>query len=323
MVGHRLFAWIDKHLKIGTGREDRVFGGMNVIIVGDFAQLTPVGDASLFIKPYFDGRAWRVYEPGHVLYVESFKKIVMLSNEHNQRQAGSDRGSKVFRCFLQNVRNGTCTRVDYNLIRTRMRSVVSKAELATFRNASRIFAKRKPAALWNLDALKKLEKPIIRIEAKHNKNCKSARQGTFRDYGVDSTLYLAEGAFVALTVNLCTERGLTNGATGKVIAIIYKDCIDPPALPSCIVVQFDHLNFPEFPGSVAITPYSARWKSFTRTQFSLILAWAITIHKSQGMTLAKVVIDTCQATFAVGILYTALTRVRSLHDIIIDDFEES
>ena len=41
------------------------------------------------------------------------------------------------------------------------------------------------------------------------------------------------------------------------------------------------------------------------------------------MTLAKVVIDTCQATFAVGILYTALTSVRSLHDIIIDDFEES
>ena len=118
------------------------------------------------------------------------------------------------------MRNGTCTRVDYNLIRTRIRSVVSKAELATFSNASRIFAKRKPAALWNLDALKRLGKPIIRIEAKHNKNCKSARQGTFRDYDVDSTLYLAEGAFVALTVNLCTERGLTNGAIGKVIAII-------------------------------------------------------------------------------------------------------
>ena len=51
------------------------------------------------------------------------------------------------------------------------------------------------------------------------------------------------------------------------------------------------------------------------TQFPLMLAWAITIHKSQGKTLPKIIVNTGGRSFATGQVYVALSRVRSLEDI--------
>jgi len=330
MIGHRLFAWMDVHLKVGTGKEDEPFGGMNMIVVGDFAQLPPVLDTSLFRAPYEDKDGKHGLLQGHLLYKEHFKTIVFL--QYNQRQIGEDAVQKKFKSFLRRVRIGKCTSADYKYIQTRMISNVSDAERSTFTDAPRIYAKNAPARRWNaiqLELLKEKEHaPIIRIDAQHSPNKSAARNGTFRNFSVDKTLYLAKGARVSLTVNRCTKRGLTNGASGTVVAIIYGKDIAPPALPRCVIVQFDHLKntdiacIPGYPGSVAITPYAARWKSYVRNQIPLILSWAITIHKSQGMTLPKVVIDTGRATFAPGILYTALSRVKSFSDILISDFEE-
>ena len=106
MVGHRLFSWMELHLRIGTGKEDIPFGGMNVIIVGDFAQLPPIGDASLFREPYVDKGKLRGYLPGHLLYKVHFQTIVLLSPQYNQRQIGSGRDKLKFKRFLNRVRNG-------------------------------------------------------------------------------------------------------------------------------------------------------------------------------------------------------------------------
>jgi ATP-dependent DNA helicase PIF1 len=71
------------------------------------------------------------------------------------------------------------------------------------------------------------------------------------------------------------------------------------------------------PSWVSITPVTARWetragKSLTRTQLPLTLAWAITIHKSQGLTLEKVVVDLGHADFSSGLSFVAISRVKSL-----------
>ena len=67
---------------------------------------------------------------------------------------------------------------------------------------------------------------------------------------------------------------------------------------------------------VPITPITASWEdklgqSLSRTQIPLTLAWAITIHKSQGLTLTKVVIDLGEKDFSPGLSFVAISRVKS------------
>ena len=127
-------------------------------------------------------------------------------------------------------------------------------------------------------------------------------------------------------MNLWSEVGLCNGATGKVIDIIYADNHSPPSLPVAVIVQFDHYTGPAFidtlPKCVPIPPVTITSKSLEtfheRQQLPLKLAWAITIYKSQGLTLPKAWIDIGPSEKAAGITYVAISRVRSLKSCIIE-----
>ena len=71
---------------------------------------------------------------------------------------------------------------------------------------------------------------------------------------------------------------------------------------------------------IPITPFTARWehgdKVLTRTQFPLRLAWAITVHKSQGLTLDKAVIELGQVDFTPGLSFVAMSRVKQLSGLL-------
>lgn len=329
MIGQRMLGWLDVRLKSASCQKDKPFGGFNVIIVGDFGQLSPIGDTPLWKQPTRS----KGFVEGHILYKE-FKKIVVLSNENNMRQKGSAHSQVQFRQFLRRLRDGKCVSNDYKFICNRMVGNISSEEMKKFDDATRIFARKKPARKYNEKKLKEMQLPIARINAVHDLSV--ARQAdSDRAGGLRRVLYLSKDALVTLTTNIYTKIGLTNGTSGKVVAIMYKPDTKPPGLPICVVVQFPHLigraNFvsciPHIPGCVAITPITREWRSankkYTRTQLPVRLGWAMTIHQSQGQTLDRVVITTDQATFAPGMLYVALSRVRSSSDLIIDQFEES
>ena len=74
------------------------------------------------------------------------------------------------------------------------------------------------------------------------------------------------------------------------------------------------------PSWVPIYPIKAEWesksqKTLTRTQLPLTLAWGITIHKSQGLTLEKATIDLGDKDFASGLSFVAISRVKSLKGV--------
>ena len=89
-----------------------------------------------------------------------------------------------------------------------------------------------------------------------------------------------------------------------------------------------HLTFPllswsaTFPdGTIPITPLRRCWSSSgggecSRLQLPLKLAWAVTIHKSQGLTMDKVVIDVSKREFSTGLTFVACSRVRQLQDLL-------
>ena len=76
---------------------------------------------------------------------------------------------------------------------------------------------------------------------------------------------------------------------------------------------------------VPIIPIRRMWEGKTGacSRLQLSLAWAITAHKSQGLTLPKVVIDLGKREFAAGLSFVAISRVRSLNDIIFKPFDFS
>ena len=114
-----------------------------------------------------------------------------------------------------------------------------------------------------------------------------------------------------LTSNLWVSAGLVNGSLGKVVDIFYKYDVLPPQLPTFVVVNFIgpawDSNNPTF---LPIPPIQRGG----RTQIPLKMAWALTIHKSQGMTLPKATID-IGTTERQGLTFTALSRVPSLTDL--------
>ena len=71
---------------------------------------------------------------------------------------------------------------------------------------------------------------------------------------------------------------------------------------------------------IPITPFTARWKHgdkvLTQTQFPLQLAWAITVHKSQGLTLDKAVTDPREVDFTPGLSFVAMSRVKRISGLL-------
>jgi ATP-dependent DNA helicase PIF1 len=145
--------------------------------------------------------------------------------------------------------------------------------------------------------------------------------------GLHAHLLLAIGARVMLRSNLWTAHGLTNGALGTVIAIVYTPGTHPAAgdLPVAVVVDFDQYTGPPLrPGTrhvavPAITVFSETLKNHqTRQQVPLQLGFATTIHKSQGLTvgpgetLTHMTVDLGDREFAIGLTYVACSRAKAL-----------
>ena len=97
MLGQRSFTWIDKRLRQATARYDKLFGGISVILIGDFGQLPPVGDKLLFTNP----DVTRHDSDHDYLLYKQFTTVVMLKQILRQSTTANE-----FRELLLTIRNG-------------------------------------------------------------------------------------------------------------------------------------------------------------------------------------------------------------------------
>ena len=170
--------------------------------------------------------------------------------------------------------------------------------------------------------MKRLNKAIAVIKARHLRGAHAISSDNMG--GLEAVVYLAKGANVMLTMNLWTDVGLCNGALGTVIDFIYI-YIYFIYMPICVLVQFDEeYKGPSIsstiPNLVPICPATllsdSLGNTFERQQLRMRLAWAITIHRCQGLTLSKAWIDLGASEKVAGLTYVALSRVKKLADLV-------
>ena len=158
--------------------------------------------------------------------------------------------------------------------------------------------------------------------------------GEERFNGLAAQVELVEEARVILIHNLAVEYGLMNGTQGVVKQIIFEPGHHPRhanhrmRMPRTVVVDFPKYAGPRFyddPERATWVPIEARERDdesnggVTRKQFPLVLGWAMTPWKAQGMTLDRAVVRLTKAAASPGVAFVALSRVRHPDHLMLED----
>ena len=222
-----------------------------------------------------------------------------------------------FREILPRLRDARVTVADWNCLMTQTPTHVQ--DISPFVTALHLIPTVEAVVEHNIAQLCASGQPIATIKAVHT-GANASKAPADDAGGLEAVICLANSARVMLTSNLWVNVGLVNGAMGTIQAICYRTG-GPPDLPIAVMVHFDSYSGPTLHDStVPITPLRRTWSSSggrcSRLQLPLKLAWAVTIHKSQGLTLDKVVIDVGKREFSAGLTFVACSRVRHLKDLL-------
>ena len=245
-------------------------------------------------------------DQGRTAY-QSFLHAVILNQV--MCQSAQDPEQVRFREILLRLRDAQVTVADWNCLMAQTATRVQ--DLTPFRAALHLIPTVEAVVEYNVAQLQASGQPIATINTGPN----AAKAPADDAGGLEAVICLAKSARVMLSSKLC---GLVNGAMGTIQAICYHSG-GPPDLPIAIMVRFDsYSGFHD--GTVPIIPILCSWSSSgvqcSRLQLPLKLAWPVTIHKSQGLTLDKVVIDVGKREFPTGLTFVACSRVRHLQDIL-------
>jgi ATP-dependent DNA helicase PIF1 len=279
------------------------FGGIQLLLVGDFCQLPPV------VKEY--GGADKP-----VFAFESSQWSTIVSRVYHlqsiQRQQDED-----FQRVLVEARNGSLSAQSIAILKSRQglswRKMKIKPTLLFPRKADVDYVNES-----NLDVLKDDKRKFIAsVDTPPGFNTKDpwfmkAIETMDAEANYSNELILCLKAQVMLIHNLNTEIALVNGSRGVVVGFEQSGSGNP------IVEFMNGCKMPIAPHQWEVEGY----KDVYRKQIPLRLAWAITIHKAQGATLDCALIDIGTNTFEFGQAYVALSRVRSLESLYIHDFAD-
>ena len=311
MVGRKMFGQIDSRLRQAFPHSaDQVLGGCNCLLFGDFGQLPPVMDLPL----YSTATRSSISDLGLAAY-QMFTKAIVLTEV--MRQTGTDPDQVLFRSILHHLRDCHVTISDWQHLMSRTPAHVP--EYCSFENALQLHPTVEAVTEHNLSMLYRNGQPVAEIKAVHT-GPGAHKASSDEAGGLQAVVHIAHFCRVMLTSNIWIEVGLVNGAMGTIHSICYQNG-GPPDLPLAVMIKFDSYFGPTFhDGTVPIVPIRRNWIDHgvpcSRLQLPLKLAWAVTIHKSQGLTLDKAIITIGPKEFCTGLTFVACSRVRHLSDLI-------
>ena len=286
-------------------RSPQAFGGLQVILVGDFFQLPPVvrrneeaehGARLGFENAADNPRAQFAY---HAPAWQAAKPVVCyLSEQHRQEDA-------VFLDILSALRSGILN--GEHKAQIERRRIAENAQPA---GVTKLFPHNADVDRINQDELSKLSGESHVFEMRE-RGAKQLVEQLKKSCLSPERLKLKIGAKVMFTKNNI-EQGFVNGTTGTVVGFRKSDGLAIVKTRGGKTIAAEPLEW----------VVEAEGKALARIiQIPLRLAWAITVHKSQGMSLDAAVVDLSQA-FEYGQGYVALSRVRTLKGLHILGWNE-
>ena len=299
MVRSDLLDTIDAVLRHIKHQPNHPFGGVQVLVIGDLFQLSPVAREE----------EWRVlqdyYRGPYFFQAHVFQQLnpVYIELDHVFRQSNID-----FVEILNQVRNNTLTSQSLQMLNTRYLPEFKADEQNEYYIVLSTHNRK-------VDAINQREMDALGGKV----YCYSATiKDTFPEsmFPMDETLTLKLGARVMFTKNdSSSEKRYYNGKLGVVSHLTDKTITVTCEGEEPIDVHretWENIRYTSDAGSEAVQPEVIG----TFSHYPLRLAWAITIHKAQGLTFDRVVIDAADA-FAAGQVYVALSRCRSLDGIVL------
>lgn len=312
MLSKRLFELLDLIGKT-VRKNNRPFGGIQLIFSGDFYQLPPISDSREPPEFCFESERWRdTFSPeGHVQLIKIFRQSdEIYANILNQIREGKMKRSSI---RILEACIGRTPPTDTHIVPTKLFPIRSKADQI---NASEMSKLTTQVVEYTVKVVTNV--PMTAEE--REERAKFSRDDVDKELAYlqstllnNDTLQLKVGAQVMCTVNLeCSTGGaLCNGSQGIITGmsssgapiVRYKNGVE-------MTMEYHVWASEKIPGiGVASVP--------------LILAWALTIHKSQGATMDMAEIDVGSSVFECGQTYVALSRVKSLEGLYLKSLDIS
>jgi len=302
MVRADLFDGLDRFLRVNGKDKNLPFGGVQIIVVGDLYQLPPIvtrEEMSLFERYYdtpyffsaeaFDGGEFTVIELTTIFRQKDEKYIELLNK----------------------IRIGDTNMHDLDLVNDRL---VTHNYEKVRREFITLATTNSVVSGINDSELNKIDAPLFTYNATVAGNFPTEE----RALPVEMELKLKKGARVIFVKNDKARRWV-NGTSG-VIEVLEKDGIkvklDEDGFHKIITVpieEWENIKYEFDEKEQAVVPIVLG----ALKQYPLKLAWAITIHKSQGMTFNKANIDFSKSPFTHGQTYVALSRCRTLEGMVV------
>jgi len=283
-------------------RPELKMGGLQIVLAGDFCQLPPVSKGTDSLVFAFETATWRNL-------IDTTVQLVQIQRQRDP----------VFQALLNEARMGRLSTESLKVLEERMNLpwqdndirptllFTRNAEVDTInkKNMAVLEGERRRYEVLTVTMDKQIRSSSLPLSP-DDPQIATALEKLDTDAPYDAQLELCVGAQVMLLVNMDQEHGLVNGSRGVVTGY------SPGGLPL--------VRFLATTGSVVVD--RANWwltdyEGIGRSQIPLRIAYAITIHKSQGATLDSALVDIGSSTFEYGQAYVALSRVRSLFGLYI------
>jgi len=320
MMSRKIFDTLDTVARV-VRNNPNPFGGLQVVFCGDFYQLPPVPTAN---EP----------ETGDFCFESNrWISIFNLENHIELKTIFRQTDTKYIE-ILSQIRTGELSTDNADILRKYVKRTY-EPEQHNGAALTKLFPVRSRVDYLNKILFDKIEEPPVEFKIIKNRNCsiyvdnnKSIDINTLHickgltkteeDFEIDQLmantpcipdLQLKRGAAVMCTVNLDMEKGICNGSQGIVTNFIGKE-------------QHPEVRFSNGI-TMVLNPHtwqSTDYPTITIGQYPLQLAWALTIHKIQGATLAMAQIDIGNGIFEYGQTYVALSRIQSLDGLYLAGF---